>query len=313
MSQSIPKGLTPEHILKAIADLDSGIDHPFGKPTGYELVHGGKTYAPKAVIGIAFRHLTGEILPPDRFSGGETPGQANYELRRLGFQVVVKEKPVAEETAAAPWSDEEVGLLVVDYFDMLQLDLLGKAYNKSKHNRLLREKLGGRTKSSVEFKHQNVSAVLLKMGMPCIDGYKPAKHYQLSLIDSVRAYTESNPSLLTKLTQATEAAPDHLPGLINWEKVFEAPPENMPFSSEPKEPWRPSKGKKIDFVQRDAANRKLGSLGEQFTLALEQRRLLDSGRDDLAKKVEWVADTSGDGLGYDVLSFDEVDDSERWI
>ena len=38
MPQSIPKGLTREHVLKALADLDAGIDHPFGKPTGYELV-----------------------------------------------------------------------------------------------------------------------------------------------------------------------------------------------------------------------------------------------------------------------------------
>ena len=38
MPQSIPKGLTREHVLKALADLDAGIDHRFGKPTGYELV-----------------------------------------------------------------------------------------------------------------------------------------------------------------------------------------------------------------------------------------------------------------------------------
>ena len=37
------------------------------------------------------------------------------------------------------------------------------------------------------------------------------------------------------------------------------------------------------------------------------------GGDDLAAKVEWVAETCGDGLGFDVLSFDEADDSERFI
>ncbi len=180
-------------------------------------------------------------------------------------------------------------------------------------NRLLREKLPGRSKSSVEFKHQNVSAVLLKLGIPCIDGYKPAKHYQLSLVDSVKEYLEANPSLFTALTQATEAVPDQLPGLSDWKKAFEAPPQDMPFASEPYEPWRSGRGRKIDFVQRDAANRNLGRLGERFAVALERRRLLDFGRDDLAKKVEWVSDTSGDGLGYDVLSFDEVDESQRWI
>ena len=46
MPQSIPKGLTHDHVLKAIADLDAGIEHPFGKPTGYEVVHADKRYAP---------------------------------------------------------------------------------------------------------------------------------------------------------------------------------------------------------------------------------------------------------------------------
>jgi hypothetical protein len=57
----------------------------------------------------------------------------------------------------------------------------------------------------------------------------------------------------------------------------------------------------------------MGRLGEQFTVALEQHRLRAVGRDDLAQKVEWVADTLGDGLGYDVLSFDDADDAQKLI
>jgi hypothetical protein len=64
MPQSIPKGLAASHVLLALADLDAGLEHPFGAPTGYELVHEGRRYPPKAVIGLAFRHLTGQILPP---------------------------------------------------------------------------------------------------------------------------------------------------------------------------------------------------------------------------------------------------------
>jgi hypothetical protein len=91
MPKSIPEGLTQQHILSALADLDTGINHPFGQPTGYELLHDGKRYAPKTVIGLAFRHLTGEMLGPEDFSGGEAPGQANYVLRSLGFDVVEKD------------------------------------------------------------------------------------------------------------------------------------------------------------------------------------------------------------------------------
>jgi 5-methylcytosine-specific restriction protein B len=96
MPQSIPGGLTKEHVLKALADLDSGIDHPFGKPTGYELAHEGKRYAPKAVVGLACRYSLGRVLQPGEFSGGETPGQANFVLRKLGFSVVTKADEIEE-------------------------------------------------------------------------------------------------------------------------------------------------------------------------------------------------------------------------
>lgn len=188
MPQSIPKGLTRDHVLKAIADLDAGFAHPFGKPTGYELVHGEKRYAPKAAVGIAFRHLTGQILPPSEFSGREAPGQANYVLRRLGFRVTVKEsKSAADESQAGKtWSDTEVQLIVANYFDMLQKELRGESFSKAEQNHQLRESLAGRSKGSVDFKHGNISAVMLELGLPYIGGYKPAGNYQASLLDAVK-------------------------------------------------------------------------------------------------------------------------------
>ncbi|MCY2987545.1 MAG: hypothetical protein NTY19_06735 [Planctomycetota bacterium] len=226
MPQSIPKGLTREHVLKALADLDAGIDYPFGKPTGTNWSMTANATPPKAVIGIADWHLTGEILHPSRFSGGEAPGQANYELRRLGFKV--EAMPDDQVQTPTVWSDVEVGLLIADYFDLLQLDMLGRDYSKAEHNWLLRETLAARSKGSVEFKHQNVSAVLLKLGLPYINGYKPAKNYQRSLVDAVRAYLEANPILFTILDQTTEATPDKPPKLDNWQRMFEAPPTFQP-------------------------------------------------------------------------------------
>ena len=88
MPKAIPDGLTSQHVLLALKDLDEGIEHSFGGATGYHLLHDGKTYAPKAVVGIAFRHLNGTILDHNDFSGGEQKGQANFVLRELGFTVV---------------------------------------------------------------------------------------------------------------------------------------------------------------------------------------------------------------------------------
>ena len=44
----------------------------------------------------------------------------------------------------------------------------------------------------------------------------------------------------------------------------------------------------------------------------ERARLSSLGRADLAKRVRWVSEEDGDGLGYDIASF-EPDDKERLI
>src|SRR5262249_60224340 len=96
MPRSIPKGLTTEHVLLALADLDAGVEHRFGAPTGYELVHQGRRYPPKAIIGLAFRHYVGHVLPPEEFSGGGQPGPANAGLRGRGFTVEKKRATVTQ-------------------------------------------------------------------------------------------------------------------------------------------------------------------------------------------------------------------------
>jgi len=90
-------------------------------------------------------------------------------------------------------------------------------------------------------------------------------------------------------------------------------PEKIIALSHTNKPWLSRKGQKIDFAERDATNRKLAKLGEEFVYDLERHRLNQSERDDLASKVQWVAQTIGDGLGFDILSFDEADDSERML
>src|SRR3954470_2233760 len=147
MPQSIPSGLTQEHVLRTLADLDAGTIHPFGQPTGYELVHEGKRYAPKAVVGLACRYLIGNTLPPDEFSGGEAPGQANFVLRKLGFTVVKKGEAVGaeEEQTRRDWSEQEVRLIVADYFAMLEKEVLGKSLNKSEHRKAISPLLSGRS------------------------------------------------------------------------------------------------------------------------------------------------------------------------
>lgn len=315
MPQSIPAGLTKEHVLKALADIDGGIEHPFGQPTGYELVYDSKRYAPKAVIGLACRYSIGRVLQPEEFSGGEAPGQANFVLRRLGFTIARKGEDQEELQTGKEWSEKEVRLIVADYFDMLQAELMEKSYKKSEHRKALVPQLSGRSEGSIEFKHQNISAVLLDHGMPYIDGYKPRGNYQNLLVAEVDAFLDQHPGLLQQIAAAPTLNPTEPKKLItpDFTRVIVDPPEKISPPKTADKPWLSRKARKIDFAERDARNKKLGTLAEEFVYDLERYRLKLAGRDDLAQKVVWASRDIGDGLGFDIISFDDADDSERML
>jgi hypothetical protein len=311
MPQSIPAGLTREHILRTLVDLDTGLSHPFGNPTGYELVYGEKLYAPKAVIGLACRYSIGRILQPNELA----PGQANFVLRKLGFTVTKKSHEDKELQTSKDWSEHELRLIIADYFDMLEAELMGKQYKKSEHRKALMQQLSGRSEGSIEFKYQNVSGVLVELGLPYIGGYKPRSHYQSMMVVQVDDFLDEQPNFLEKLAQAPIVNPTNSKPLTkpNLAKVIEAPPANPSVPAPLSKPWITRKPLRINFAERDAVNKKLGLLGEEFVLELEKYRLQQAGRDDLAKKILWASRDIGDGLGFDILSYDEVDESEQLL
>src|ERR1700676_5755000 len=92
-----------------------------------------------------------------------------------------------EEKIGRSWSDDELDAIVVDYFSMLRAELSRQPYVKSHHSAVLMEQIG-RTHRSVEFKHQNISAVLEEMGLPWIVGYKPKRNYQASIFGAIDRY-----------------------------------------------------------------------------------------------------------------------------
>ncbi len=82
----------------------------------------------------------------------------------------------------ADWSDLEVEQIVSDYFSMLGDEIAGIPYNKTEHRIKITPLLNNRSEGSVEFKHQNISAVLAQLGLPWIQGYKPRYNYQSVLV-----------------------------------------------------------------------------------------------------------------------------------
>jgi hypothetical protein len=200
------------------------------------------------------------------------------------------------------WQNDELDVIVADYFSMLAIDLAGRPYVKSKHSAAVMGMIG-RSHRSVEFKHQNISAVLDELGLPWIPGYIPKRNYQNSIFDAIDRYLTQHSSIL-------EIAPA-LPTLPTSSKIFVAPP--VPTETTDKIPARLQRLiRKFDPVERDHRNRALGKAGEAFVVEIERQRLTEADRTDLARKVRWIAAEEGDGAGYDVLSFDR-DGRERLL
>src|SRR5277367_5933318 len=93
------------------------------------------------------------------------------------------------------WTNEELDLIVSDYFLMRNDETAGIPFNKAQHNRLLQTKID-RSESSIEFKHRNISAVLQKLGRPRINGYFPAENYQKAITAAIDRYISQNPTAL---------------------------------------------------------------------------------------------------------------------
>lgn len=210
------------------------------------------------------------------------------------------------------WTELEVEACVADYLHMLTLELSGQAYNKSEHRRGLRDKLDSRSDASIELKHRNISAVLGDLGCPWISGYKPLAHYQHLLL-SVTAEQVRNNSLLDQVALSAVEQPAAAPLFEDVRPMRVDPPVVSDVSDAPGPEYLPSfVPVKRDYFARESANRSLGVAGEILVAEIEMRTLHELGQLKLANRVEHVSNTRGDGLGYDVLSFN-VDGREKYI
>ncbi|WP_424964831.1 DUF3883 domain-containing protein [Dinoroseobacter sp. S375] len=198
-----------------------------------------------------------------------------------------------------PWTDGENDLIVADYFAMLAEDIAGHPYNKAAHRRALLPRLNDRSEGSVEFKHQNISAVLKGLGEDWIPGYKPAFNFQMTLVDAVARWLAAHPVWLNPTRNGAVAG-----GLQEAAPLWVGPAPTVSNHPPPQELEQMLQiARKFDVAARDDRNRALGEAGEARVLAHEQSTLRSAGREDLARKVRWVSKEDGDGAGYDIASF----------
>jgi Domain of unknown function (DUF3883) len=208
------------------------------------------------------------------------------------------------------WTDEQNDAIVADYFAMLADDIAGRPYSKAGHNRMLQAAIG-RPRGSIEYKHQNISAVLKALGEDWIPGYKPAFNFQASLVDAVVRWLDRHREWLERAARmkARPASSALREDPILW---IGPPPthSNAPPPAELEQ--MTAIARKFDVAERDVRNRALGRAGEERVLAHERASLLAAGRTDLAERIRWVSHLDGDGAGYDIHSFD-ADGSSRLI
>ncbi|NMN97844.1 hypothetical protein FGL95_22660 [Nocardiaceae bacterium YC2-7] len=82
--------VTRESVVKAIAEYDKlGREeflerNGFGEARDYFLVFGSRRYDSKAIVGVAYRHATGESRRSGDFTGGKNVAK---RLRDLCFEV----------------------------------------------------------------------------------------------------------------------------------------------------------------------------------------------------------------------------------
>lgn len=211
------------------------------------------------------------------------------------------------------WTRPEVEACVAAYLRMLMLELSGQTYSKTEHRRALLPLLDGRSESSIEQKHRNISAVMVELGYPYISGYKSLSNYQALLGEVVVEQVAHNPALDRAALNAVEQ-PAFVPLVTRLDQIVVPVPKPARERVAEAAPAYAARfvAMRRDYLAREAQNRSLGEAGECFVVEFEARRLHDRGQRVLSERVEQVSKTRGDGLGYDVLSFDEYG-RERYI
>ncbi len=159
--------------------------------------------------------------------------------------------------------------------------------------------------------------MLVSRELPYVGTHKPTATYPPdSLTKEFEQYLSKNPRFFDELANSPKAnlALPIRTDQGDFATAREDPPQILAILRE-QEAAMPRRGRKTDWLQRDARVRQLGKEGERWVVEGERQRLAPAGREDLAQKVVWVSkeEDFGDGLGFDVLSFCEQDDSEMQI
>lgn len=211
---------------------------------------------------------------------------------------------------ASDWSKREVEAIVTDYFEMLKLELVGESFSKAARRRNLSSQLNDRSEGSIEFKHQNISAILIKYGFPYILGYKPRSNYQ-GLLENVTLHFLANLNNVTELFERFANEKAQVEELYDYSNLLVDPPQ-IDSVMESENHYGRTFMDKPNYLLIEQQNRSLGEQGEELVLNYERWWLIKNGKEKLSESVEWVSKEKGDGAGFDILS-KNMNGTDRYI
>lgn len=207
------------------------------------------------------------------------------------------------------WSKTELELIVSSYFEMLSLELKNQPFTKAAYRKRLIPLLNNRSHGSIEFKFQNISAVLIKLGQLNIKGYLPRFNYQKALETEVIEHLSLNPKIQLDFQTFVEKE-IKTNQAVDFSKVLVKPPKSN-IAAEPEVQYGRIPIKK-NYLELEQKNASLGLLGEAFVFDYEKWHLKNTTSVKLADSVRWVSKEEGDGLGFDILSRNP-DGSDKYI
>ena len=126
------------------------------------------------------------------------------------------------------------------------------------------------------------------------------KSLLINTIDQLDIYVSDKETTYTVDESKNAGNPIVIPSDIKYTSA-----EVAPHTAPHKTTFNPSTTVRKDYEKEYKNSKNNGARGEQIVMKLEKEKLKNYGKPELAKKVEHVSVTQGDGAGFDIKSFDE--------
>jgi len=240
------------------------------------------------------------------------------QAKKRSLSMLLKKRGARLIHEADSWSNQQARQVVFTYMSALKRQLTGDEISQTYLKEPLCHEMF-KAEKPVRFKLRHISSILVNSEMPYLRPFKPLARANIDIVDwnetevlrrEIAQFLDQNPSLY-KLFDETACSPPPKAKPIEA-IVVEDPPEKDIFDEPSRRERRLRVATKINYAEREAKNRNLGYSGEELVLAYEKGRLQRAGRSDLAERISWMSRDFGDGLGFDIGSF-EVNGTPRFI